>query len=96
MKVAATAFKTNCLKLMSRVAKTHQPIVITKRGIPVARLVAAQAAPESLFGYMQGTVTIKGDIVSPLEESWSVRDGDEDNLYRVQPAAKKRPPRKRK
>jgi prevent-host-death family protein len=96
MKVAATVFKENCLKLMSRVAKTHQPVVITKRGVPVAQLIAAQAAPESLFGYMQGTVTIKGDIVSPLQESWSVRDGDEDNLYTVKPVAKKRSPRKRK
>ena len=96
MKVAATAFKTNCLKLMTRVAKTHQPVVITKRGVPVAQLVAAEAAPESLFGYMRGTVTVTGDIIAPLKESWSVRDGDEDNLYTVEPATKKRSPRKRK
>jgi len=83
MKVPATAFKTNCLKLMSRVAKTHRSVVITKRGVPIAQLIPVQPAPESLFGYMQGTVNIKGDIVTSLRESWSVQDGDEDHLYTI-------------
>jgi prevent-host-death family protein len=81
MKVPAAAFKANRLQLMNRVAKTHGAVVITKRGKPVATLVAAEASPDSLFGYMKGTVTIKGDIISPLQQSWSVRDGDEDHLY---------------
>ncbi len=90
MKIPATAFKANCLKLMSRVAKTHDKVVITKRGKPIAQLVPVEASPDSLFGYMQGTVTVKGDIVSSLSESWSVRDGDEDHLYTVEAPLKKR------
>src|SRR5690349_15593825 len=96
MKVPAAAFKANCLQLMSRVAKTHDKVIITKRGKPVAQLTSVDAAPESLFGYMKGTVTIKGNIVSPVTESWSVRDGDEDNLYIVDPTPKKPATRKRK
>jgi prevent-host-death family protein len=93
MKIAATAFKANCLKLMSRVSRTHHPVVITKRGVPIAQLIPAQAEPESLFGYMRGTLTIKGDIVSSLRETWSAMDGDEDDLYTV---VNKRSSRKRK
>jgi prevent-host-death family protein len=96
MKVPAAAFKANCLQLMSRVAKTHDKVIITKRGKPIAQLTSVDEAPESLFGYMKGTVTVKGNIVSPITESWSVRDGDEDNLYAVESAPKKPVVRKRK
>jgi prevent-host-death family protein len=96
MKVPATAFKANCLQLMSRVANSRDKVVITKRGKPIAQLVPVEQAPDSLFGYMKGTVTVKGDIVSSLSESWSVRDGDEDHLYTVKSTPKKRVTRKRK
>jgi prevent-host-death family protein len=96
MKVSATSFKANCVQFMSRVAKLHERVVITKRGKPIAQLVPVEDAPESLFGYMKGTVTVKGDIVSSLSESWSVRDGDEDHLYVAKSTPKKRATRKRK
>lgn len=71
MKVAATEFKAHCLSLMERVARTREEIVITKHGRPVARLVPAQAeAPAEVFGFMAGTVTRMGDIVSPVGEQW--------------------------
>ena len=37
--IAAGKFKDVCLKTMDDVAKTRTPIVITKRGRPVAKLV---------------------------------------------------------
>ena len=37
--IAAGKFKNVCLKTLDDVAKTKTPIVITKRGHPVARLV---------------------------------------------------------
>ena len=37
--IAAGKFKDVCLKTLDEVAKTKTPIVITKRGHPVARLV---------------------------------------------------------
>ena len=96
MKVPAAAFKANCLQIMTRVAKTHDKVIITKRGKPIAQLTAVEEAPESLFGYMKGSVTVKRDIVAPLPESWSVREGDEDDLYTVDSASSKRSARKRK
>jgi len=38
--VMASTFKAQCLSLIDRVAIDHVPVVITKRGRPVARLVA--------------------------------------------------------
>ena len=81
MKMSAAEFKAKCLKLMDEVAKTREPVVITKRGKEIAQLVPVQPAPDTLFGYMKGTVTFEGDIMAPIEEEWSVLTGDEDHLY---------------
>jgi prevent-host-death family protein len=71
MQMAAGQFKAQCLQLMDQVQQTHEEIVITKHGRPVAKLVPVEAAAErSLLGYLQGSVQVVGDIVSPLDESW--------------------------
>jgi prevent-host-death family protein len=81
MQITAAEFKAKCLKLMDEIARTREPIVITKRGKPIARLMPIEEPPQSQFGYMKGTVTILGDIVSPIDEEWSAITGDEDHLY---------------
>lgn len=64
--IAAGKFKANCLALMDEVQKKRQPILITKRGKPVAKLVPAKdEAKDSIFGSMKGKATITGDIISP-------------------------------
>ena len=85
LNIPAAAFKAECLKLMDEVARTGQPIVITKHGKPVARLVPIPAQPESLFGYMKDTFKIEGDVVAPVREAWSALSGDEDAFYAVAP-----------
>jgi prevent-host-death family protein len=85
MNIPAAIFKAECLNLMEEVARTGQPIVITKHGKPVAQLVPIPAQPESLFGYMKNTVSISGDIVTPVREEWSALSGDEDRLYGFAP-----------
>ena len=69
----AAIFKARCLAIMDRVQKTGEPILITKHGKPVAKLVPADETPDFL-GRLQGIVKIKGDIESPIEpiESWEV------------------------
>ncbi len=39
VKISAVKFKATCLKLIDRVAETGEPVVITKRGKVLARLV---------------------------------------------------------
>lgn len=76
--VAAAEFKANCLRLMDEVAKSRTPIVITKRGKPIARLVPVAEEPIDLFGYMAGTAKICGDIIDPIEDlEWT---GDAENI----------------
>lgn len=66
----ASEFKATCLKVMDEVAKTGEPVLITKNGKPVSKLVPARTRPKTLFGVMKGRVRIKGDIVLPLDEDW--------------------------
>jgi prevent-host-death family protein len=72
--VPAGQFKARCLKIMDDVRSTREPVVITKRGRPVAKLVPADAQPDDVFGCMKGEVEIVGDIVSPAVplEDWEV------------------------
>jgi prevent-host-death family protein len=69
--MGAGAFKTNCLAVMDEVQAKRVTVVITKRGKPVAKLVPVETKSDDLFGFLQGKVTIVGDVVSPaltLEE----------------------------
>lgn len=68
--VPAAEFKTHCLRLLDDVAERRGEVVVTRHGKPVARLVAYDAAPPSLLGWMAGTVAHAGDLVSPLDEPW--------------------------
>ncbi len=81
MTIPAALFKAECLKLMDEVARTGQPVVITKHGKPVAQLAPVTAEPKSLFGYMKNTVTIKRDIVAPIDDPWGAVSGVEDRFY---------------
>ncbi len=84
MEITATEFKAKCLKLMDEVAKTHEPVIVTKRGKPVAKLVPVESEDErkSWFGYMAGTIEITGDIMAPIEdEDWEACLGEEAHFY---------------
>jgi len=73
----AAEFKARCLKLMDQVQATGRPIVITKRGRPVAKLVPAEEAKpdREIFGCMKGSIEILGDIVRPTGEEWNAEKG---------------------
>jgi prevent-host-death family protein len=75
LQVPAGEFKARCLKLMDEVQATRRPVVITKRGKPVAKLVPVEEEVPSLFGRLKGTVTIHGDIISPIEQDWHTERG---------------------
>jgi prevent-host-death family protein len=68
--IGATEFKARCLELMDHVAATGNPVVITKRGRPLVRLVPVEQRPRSIVGALKGHARICGDIVSPLDIRW--------------------------
>lgn len=71
-KIAAAAFKAQCLTLMDDVKRTRAPIVITKRGKPVAKLVPVDEKKDDFLGRLKGVIEIVGDIESPVVpiEDW--------------------------
>jgi len=72
--MAAGEFKAKCLMVMDQVQKTREPVLITKRGKPVAQIVPAPSTSDDIFGYMKGKVKTIGDIVGPIipEEDWEM------------------------
>jgi len=68
-KIAAGEFKARCLTLMEDVRSTREPLLITKRGKPVAKLVPADndKNKDDFIGRLEGIIRIVGDIESPLE-----------------------------
>lgn len=61
-KMAAAQFKAECLAVMDHVLQSGQPIVITKHGKPVVKVVPAQESDEEIFGALAGIARIAGDI----------------------------------
>ena len=70
--IPAGKFKTHCLTIMEEVRTTRNPVLITKRGRPVAKLVPADQSRDDFIGHLKGVVEIVGDIESPVEapETW--------------------------
>jgi prevent-host-death family protein len=71
--MGAADFKAHCLQVMEKVRRTRQEVVITKRGVPVAKLVPADPPrSKDIFGCMAGEFEIVGDLNEPLytEEEW--------------------------
>ena len=67
--IGAGDFKAKCLQLLDEVAARREPLVITKRGKPVARLVPMPPDAQ-LFGALAGSVLDEGDIVAPVDAEW--------------------------
>jgi prevent-host-death family protein len=71
-KIAAGAFKTNCLAIMDEVQAKREAVVITKRGKPVAKLVPVNSDMDEIYGFFAGKGMIVGDVISPAlsPEEW--------------------------
>jgi len=76
--LSVTEFRSHCLAIVDEVQSTRAPVLITKRGKPYVRLVAAGKPPKFL-DRLKGKIEILGDIVSPVTplEDWT---GDLDNI----------------
>jgi prevent-host-death family protein len=72
--VHASAFKARCLKIMNEIQSTGEPVVVTKRGAPIVKVVPVGSEPTELFGFMAGEFAIVGDVESPVVplKDWEV------------------------
>lgn len=74
--LSISKFKATCLAVLEEVRMSGEPVLVTKRGKPIAEIVppARPAAGASRLGNMVGTARIVGDIISPAcdEDEWEV------------------------
>lgn len=71
--MAAGKFKATCLAVMDEVQAKREPVVITKNGKPVAKMVPVESDEENpLAVFRFGSGKIIGDVVSPIVhlEDW--------------------------
>jgi prevent-host-death family protein len=70
----ASVFKARCLSIMNDVQATGEPVIVTKRGTPVVKVVPVEPRTNNLFGFMAGEFKITGDIESPVVplKQWKV------------------------
>jgi len=65
--MAISEFKARCLEVLKQVKRTGQPILITRRGEPMAEISAPRAVPatDSWLGRYAQTGRIVGDVIAP-------------------------------
>lgn len=65
--IAISEFKATCLAVLERVRRTGVPVLVTRRGEPVAEVgpPSHPTARGSWLGSMQGTATIERDLIEP-------------------------------
>jgi prevent-host-death family protein len=70
--IPAGAFKAHCLAVMKKVQATGEPVIVTKRGEPVVKVVPVESEKNDIFGFLMGKVKILGDVESPIPVEWEV------------------------
>lgn len=71
--VGSAEFKSRCLELVDQVKEARAEYVITRHGVPVARLVPVEAAaPVSLVGALDDTVVRYDDPFEPIPGAWTM------------------------
>ncbi len=68
--IPAGQFKAKCLALLDEVARTHELLVVTKHGKPVACLTPYLTSENEQTNPLKGSVVFETDIISPIDESW--------------------------
>ena len=68
-------FKATCLSVLDRVAKTGEPVLVTRLGKPLARILPLPpGSAGDWLGAMEGSGEIHDDLIAPATESsdWEV------------------------
>jgi prevent-host-death family protein len=72
--MSISQFKATCLAVLEEVRRSGRPVLVTRRGEPIAEIVppSRPAASRSWLGSAAGSGRITGDVVAPVtaEEDW--------------------------
>jgi len=77
--MAAGKFKATCLAVMDEVQTKREPVLVTKNGKPVAKLVPLELpeGEDPLDAFYYGKIEILGDIVLSAHSDKEVEFSDE-------------------
>jgi prevent-host-death family protein len=66
--MSISRFKATCHAVLERVRKSGRPLLITRRGQPIAEITppSASSSEEEWIGAMRGSAQITGDLVTPV------------------------------
>lgn len=75
--ISVSDFKATCLAVLERVRRTGRPILVTKRGAPLAQVIppSADAFDTPWLGAMRGTARLADDLVDPVGAEWEALGG---------------------
>ena len=69
--MAITDFKAHALGILKNVSEGREPVVVTKRGKPIAQVIP-YVETEPVAGKLSEALVFEEDIVSPLgEDMWN-------------------------
>jgi prevent-host-death family protein len=73
-RISISRFKATCLAELERVRRTGRPLLVTKRGEPIAEIVPPTGGESagSWLGAMRGTATFADDLIASAAtpEEW--------------------------
>jgi prevent-host-death family protein len=77
MHVSTVKLRQDIFKILDKVSKTHNEVIITKRGKPIAKIVHIDdmdISKDPLIGAMKGQGKTIGDLTQPVIDAtdWEV------------------------
>ena len=83
--MGAAKAKAQFLGLLDEVAAKREPVIVTKNGVPVAKVVPMPLETEDpIFGFYRGKIKIVGDILSPTHTDEEYEEFFERSARQVQ------------
>jgi len=68
--ISISQFKATCLAILARVKRTHKPILVLRKGEPIAQVLPPPSSmPQSWLGSLSDSGQILGNIIDPVSPS---------------------------
>ena len=72
--IVISEFKAKCIAILKEAQRTREPVIVTRRGKPIARIEPIlEDASRPQLGALRGRMQIRGDIVrTSSEQDWEM------------------------
>lgn len=74
--VTASYLRTHNAQILAEVARTREPVIVTKRGKPVARILPVAQTRRSFYGIAKGEIL--GDLSEDMFSKGAIWEADSD------------------